>query len=611
VTLQPGCLASVRDSLQKHGDTIAAEHPLIDAISGVIHSEHVSALAASDCVKAIASDAIVHARASVTTQVISTLLSAPSQTLTSTLRDTLGLPHYAALDPSVPTGATGISVAIIDSGIAPSEDFSGRITGFYDFTRNGIATTPYDDYGHGTHIAGLIGSSGKLSNYEFQGIAPSVNMVGLKVLDSTGAGLTSHVITAIEFVVANRTKLNVQIVNLSLGHPIYAPASDDPLVQAVEKASAAGLIVVTSAGNFGQKQSDGTVGYAGITSPGNAPSAITAGATMTNDTVTRWDDEVAPYSSRGPTWYDGSAKPDVVAPGHRLASDTSLSSYLYKLLQKNHGQSKNGQPLLQLSGSSMSAAVTSGVVALILQAHNQNTYHRQPLLTPNIVKAILEYSAIPVPNADYLTQGTGQINAAGAIALGYGIDTSKAPGSRWLKNVSTFSRIGGETYYWSEQVIYGDAVLQGDLIYSNNIVWGANVVWGTATDVSWGSNTIVTADNIVWGTNVVWGTNIVWANRLLGQRVDGTNVVWGTDIVWGADIVWGTLTDDNVVWGTMTEDDNVVWGTTYQNDTIWGVSDGDDNVVWGTSFDEDNVVWGTADGGDDVVWGTGLASGIS
>jgi subtilisin family serine protease len=333
----------VRESLQNHGDAIRAEHPLINAISGEVHAGDVNALAASDCVKSIASDAIVRAHARAVSsggETLKALLSDPSQVLTSTLRDTLGLPHYAALDPSVPTGATGLGVAVIDSGIAPSDDFVGRITSFYDFTRNGISTTPYDDYGHGTHVAGLIGSSGKLSNYEFQGVAPSIFFAGLKVLDSTGAGRTSDVIKALEFVVLNRTKLNVHIVNLSLGHPIYAPAADDPLVQAVEQASASGLIVVVSAGNFGQKQTDGTSGYAGITSPGNAPSAITVGAAMTNDTVTRWDDQVAPYSSRGPSWYDGFAKPDLVAPGHHLASDTNISSYLYKQLLKNHAQSK-------------------------------------------------------------------------------------------------------------------------------------------------------------------------------------------------------------------------------------------------------------------------------
>jgi serine protease AprX len=99
------------------------------------------------------------------------------------------------------------------------------------------------------------------------------------------------------------------VLNLSLGHPIYEPAATDPLVQAVERAVAAGIVVVTSAGNEGTNRVTGQVGYAGITSPGNAPSAITVGAVDTRNTTTRLDDQVPSFSSRGPTWYDAYAKP--------------------------------------------------------------------------------------------------------------------------------------------------------------------------------------------------------------------------------------------------------------------------------------------------------------
>src|SRR5262249_60849189 len=132
-----------------------------------------------------------------------------------------------------------------------------------------------------------------LATFEFEGVAAYVRLIGLKVLDGTGAGRTSDVIRAIDFVIANKSQLKVQIINLSLGHPIFAAAADDPLVQAVEQASAAGLIVVASAGNFGRNPSTGQIGYAGLTSPGNAPSAITVGAAVTQGTVTRADDRVA------------------------------------------------------------------------------------------------------------------------------------------------------------------------------------------------------------------------------------------------------------------------------------------------------------------------------
>src|SRR5262249_29617735 len=150
------------------------------------------------------------------------------------------------------------------------------------------------------------------------------------------------------------------------GHPILSPAASDPLVQAVEQATAAGLIVITSAGNYGINPSTGQSGYAGVTSPCNAPSAICVGATMTQNTVTRTDDVVAPYSSRGPTWFDAFAKPDIVAPGHKLAYDTSTTSTLFTQLTNSQGQSSSGQPLLSLNGTSMASAVATGVAALVL-----------------------------------------------------------------------------------------------------------------------------------------------------------------------------------------------------------------------------------------------------
>src|SRR5262249_2805744 len=158
--------------------------------------------------------------------------------------------------------------------------------------------------------AGLIGGSGEGSTGEaeeiagngnprrikvhvYRGVAPKARIVSLKVLDRHGAGLTSDVIDAIEFAVQNRERLKIDIINLSLGHPIYEPRATDPLVQAVEAAVRAGIVVVASAGNFGKNPATGVAGYAGITSPGNAESAITVGAVDTRDTVSRLDDVVA------------------------------------------------------------------------------------------------------------------------------------------------------------------------------------------------------------------------------------------------------------------------------------------------------------------------------
>jgi serine protease AprX len=168
-------------------------------------------------------------------------------------------------------------------------------------------------------------------------------------------------------------------MNLSLGHRILESAATDPLVQAVEAASRAGIVVVVSAGNVGKNPETGEVGYAGITSPGNAPSAITVGSVNTNQTTQRSDDRVADYSSRGPTWYDGFAKPDVVAAGHRLPAPMAATATLWQ----NYPSMQVEPGYMRLSGTSMATGVVSGVTALMLQAQRAESPVTAPKLTGN------------------------------------------------------------------------------------------------------------------------------------------------------------------------------------------------------------------------------------
>lgn len=282
----------------------------------------------------------------------------------------------------------------------------------------------------------------------------------------------------------------------------------------------------------------GEPGYTGITSPGNAPSAITVGAADTKNTVKRGDDAVAKFSSRGPSWFDAYAKPNVIAPGYRLVADATLNSYLYGLLPSGHVKAKNGGDLLSLSGTSMAAGVTSGVVALLVDAHNQAGYYRQTPLTPNLVKAMIEFSAIPVKDADYLTQGAGEINAAGAISLASAINTADPRNTYWVHtSIPGFSTIGRTTVAWGKTILWGGTAFTGDLLYVNSPVWTSNIVWDA--NIVWDTNlALVRASNIVWGDVAVWGDNIVWGDRVIGQ-MDGDNIVWGTAGD-GDNIVWGT-----------------------------------------------------------------------
>ena len=180
--------------------------------------------------------------------------SAPS---INTLLGTLGLTPSASF-------GYGVTVALIDSGIYPSTAFVGPHQGVLRLHRRHDVSRspPFDDYGHGTHVAGLIGGLPERSRTSsIEGVAPAVQFVGLKVLDQNGGGHTSDVIRAIEFAIANKRKFGIDIINLSLGHPIFEPAATDPLVQAVEKATKAGIIVVASAGNHGVND-EGEIGFA-------------------------------------------------------------------------------------------------------------------------------------------------------------------------------------------------------------------------------------------------------------------------------------------------------------------------------------------------------------
>ena len=129
----------------------------------------------------------------------------------------------------------GIGVAVIDSGIALHRSLRGRVVAAVDFTDS--ASIARDDYGHGTHVAGIIAGS---PDSGYAGVAPGAHLVSLRVLKADGSGDTSDVIAAIDWALRNRTRYNLRVINLSLGHPVFESYRDDPLCQAVERAVKAG-----------------------------------------------------------------------------------------------------------------------------------------------------------------------------------------------------------------------------------------------------------------------------------------------------------------------------------------------------------------------------------
>jgi subtilase family protein len=377
------------------------------------------------------------------------------------------------------------------------------------------------------------------------------------------------------------------------------------------------VVVVAAAGNWG-KHSDGTPVWGGIAAPGNAPWVITVGASSTNGTPSRGDDTMATFSSRGPTYLDWGAKPDLVAPGTGTVSLAAPGSTFFNTRASALLPGADGTlEYLSLSGTSMAAPVVSGVVAQMLQVN--------PTLTPNAVKAILEYTAEQYPAYKPLEQGAGFLNAVGAVRLARFYATAQPGQAIPIQKM------------WSQHIIWGSHRLGGGLIdprsnaYAIGTNWGVaktdtgdNIVWGTNVldNLAWGTSGPL--DNIVWGTdggdNIVWGTdcggadcdNVIWGtadpldNIIWGTADPGDNIVWGTAGLNADNIVWGTDALDNIIWGTDALD-NIIWGTDALDNIVWGTDDGD-NIVWGTA-DGDNIVWGTDDG-DNIVWGTDALDNI-
>ncbi|MEX2261156.1 MAG: S8 family peptidase, partial [Bryobacteraceae bacterium] len=296
----------------------------------------------------------------------------------------------------------GVGVAIIDSGINNHADFKtlllSRVVYSQSFVKGDSRTS--DPYGHGTHVAGIVAgdaglSSGLGAKNTFRGMAPAARLINLRVLDANGAGTDSAVIRAIERAISLKSKYNIRVINLSLGRPVYESFTKDPLCKAVEKAWLNGITVVVAAGNEGRNNTFGTRGYGTVMSPANHPSVITVGAMKDMGTVSRGDDLIATYSSKGPTQIDHIVKPDIVAPGNRIISLLSDNSVLRSnsgsatLVPLNYylptSSTRPSSDYYRLSGTSMAAPMVSGTAALMLA--------EEPGLKPDQVKARLMKTA--------------------------------------------------------------------------------------------------------------------------------------------------------------------------------------------------------------------------
>src|SRR5215510_6801465 len=426
---------------------------------------------------------------------------------------------------------SGVGVAVIDSGIADHIDLhsiadpnKSRVVYSESFVP-GVSNAT-DQYGHGTHVAGLIGGDGVSSSNFYSGIAPGVNILNLRVLDANGVGSDSAVIAAIQRAIELKDMYNVHIINLSLGRKVYESYTLDPLCQAVESAWKAGIVVVVAAGNAGRDNTYGAKGYATIAVPGNDPYVITVGADNASGASSRFFTKAASFSSKGPTLLDHIAKPDLVAPGNRVVSLRAAGSTLdtqYPAMAVWAYQDCNGvlncQPgynkaYFRLSGTSMATPIVSGAAALMIQ--------HDPTASPDQIKARLMKTAWKHSprfswawdpfGISYGTQYDVFSMGAGVLDVQLAINNNDPVTGLALSPTAVYDPVTRTVSLTTTAAVDGSSVVWG--IEADSLVWGTSVVWGIDS---------IDANSVVWGDSVVWGN----------AADQGFSVVWGNSVVWG------------------------------------------------------------------------------
>jgi serine protease AprX len=443
----------------------------------------------------------------------------------------------------------GVGVAVVDSGIAPHSALSGKVVKSVNFATGETSAT--DGFGHGTHIAGIIaGVSNHGPTPLFKtGVAPGSHLVNVRVLNDEGVGYTSDVIAGLQWVMANKSRYDIHVVNLSLGHPIVEPCFFDPLCLAAEDAVNSGLVVVASAGNSG-KDAEGRQVLGSISTPGNAPSVITVGALNTWNTHAPGDDTVATYSSRGPTRYDLLLKPDVVAPGNKIVSLEAAGSYLARNYASLRVAGSGNNAFRVMSGTSMAAAMVSGGAALLLEA--------SPSLTVRQLKVALQATASPMLSEGLVAAGTGSVNlyaarkfAAPQYLLGL-LPTTTISGQlvsgSGLTYLATGAKLDQSNAGFAGLRVFGLIDVRKQPWWlsrtsttgPSQIIWGDVSTWTYDQQIIWGDHLMDTGgQQIIWGDHIYnpGGQQIIWGDHVYNPG--GQQIIWGDQTTAGQQIIWG------------------------------------------------------------------------
>jgi serine protease AprX len=364
--------------VRSRGGTITHELPILGGFSATVPGSAVVNLAQSDSVGLVWGDGKIRMSSS-PTSMYNTL--APN----TAWRQSIRLNQVAGL-----YDGTGVAVALLDTGVTPSDDLGNRLLARVDLTPDHDG---FDRYGHGTHMSGIIVGTGAASDGQWTGVAPGANLVSVKVAGPDGSTDVSVVIAGLQWVVANRSTYNIRVLNLAFGTDSVQSYSIDPLDYAVEQAWFSGILVVASAGNRGP-------GGNTINKPGDDPFVLTVGAADNHGSPDRSSTTVATFSSWGSP--DGFTKPDIIAPGITIVSLRDPGSTIDTL----YADARIGDSYFKGTGTSQAAAIVSGVAALMFQAN--------PWLTPDLAKGVLLKTAYRNGNYGH-GAGAGLVDAGSAL----------------------------------------------------------------------------------------------------------------------------------------------------------------------------------------------------
>ena len=396
--------------------------------------------------------------------------------------------EVGAVDAWRATAGQGVGVALVDTGVAPVPDLLERVAAVADLTPERSMT---DGFGHGTFMAGLVAGDGSSSDGRYTGVAPGADLISIKVALADGSTTLGTVLTGLQLVRNARDLFNIRVVLLALSSPSTQSPAKDPLARALRTLWNDDIFVVVPAGNDGPEP--GTVD-----SPGFDPVLMTAGAVDDRGTRGVADDEVVEWTSRGPTPW-GAAKPEVAAPGAHIVSLRAPGS----TVDDANPSARVDGAYFRGSGTSMSAAITAGVAALVLAA--------EPDLSPDELKQRLIDDATPLAGADAAAVGAGVVRAdidgAGPVSpsAGKGRDMSKS------------HRLGSGHWngkFWTGRIWDGriwDGRIWDGRVWDGR-VWDGRVWDGRVWDGGvW--------DGVVWDGRVwdgrLWAGRI-WAGRLWG-----------------------------------------------------------------------------------------------